>query len=267
MDKQLWLHQLVKNELLRCESLYNKLSSQYESLPKGAIINRKGDYCRFVRENGVQYLVPLRNDDNLLKELKKRRYIKEGLSDLKSRITACKSFLKHEKFYNPKMIEKNLPEQYHGLADLDIFLESDINRDNWINEKFTFNSMYIDDSHLTSDGLKTRSKSEAIIGTRLEENNMIFRYEPELMLGQHRVYPDFAILLPNRRRVVYWEHLGMLDDINYVLRNMHKLNEYSQHGIYLGINLIVTYESRSHPLTIREVDQKISLLLRMDQIN
>lgn len=267
MDKQLWIHQLIRKDLLRCEALYDKLSTQYASLPKGAIVNRNGDYCRFVRENGIQFLVPLRNDDALLKELKRRRYIKEGLSKLKTRITACKSFLKHEEFYDPKKTERALPEQYHGLADLDVFLENDVNQDDWIAEKYSFNSMYVDDFHLTSNGLKTRSKSEAIIGTRLEENNMIFRYEPELILGRRRVYPDFAILLPNRRRVVYWEHLGMLDDANYVLSNMHKLNEYVQHGIYLGINLIITYETKMHPLTIRDVDQKIGLLLRMDKIN
>lgn len=267
MDRQLLIHQPINKELIRCETLYEKLRVQYADLPRGSIVNRKGDYCRFVREGGIEFLVPLRNDCELLKELKLRRYIKEGISKLEKRITACKSFLKHEEFYNSKRTESLLSEQYKGLANLEIFLENDINQDEWMIEKYFSNRMDIDASNQTSNGLKTRSKSEAIIGTRLEDNGILFRYEQELMLGEHRIYPDFAVLLPNRRRVVYWEHLGMLDDGDYVLKSMAKLNEYAQHGFYLGINLIITYESRQHPLTVRDVDEKINLLERMDQID
>lgn len=267
MDMQLKLNKLILEDLKRCEELYAKLSKQAVRLPAGSLVIRCGTYYRAVRENGKQYFAMLTGDENdLLHSLKLKRYITKALPILQKRITLDKTFLQNNILYNPEEIRNSLPVQYHDNADLDIYLKDDVNPQNWAAEKYKQNPIEITIPHFTAGGLKTRSKSEELIGSKLEENNFIFKYEPELVLGNRHLYPDFAVLLPNRRRIVYWEHLGLIDDPDYVLRNLNKLEAYAEHGIYLGLNLIITYETKDRPLTIVDVEQKIRELYNMDRI-
>ena len=266
MDLQLKLEQLITDDLRRCETLYRKFSKQLPKLPRGSLVLRCGTYYRAVRENGKQYFAMLtESESDLIHNLKLKRYINKSLALLQHRIEADKSFLTESVIYDPENIRNKLPVQYSDIADLDIFLSGDINPDLWKSESYPSNPLDITIPHFTPEGLKTRSKSEEIIGTRLEEQGFAFRYEPKLILGTKSVYPDFAVLLPGRRRIVYWEHLGMIDDPEYVMKNLEKLKLYARHGIYLGINLIITYETREQPLTVIDVDDKIRLLRQMDK--
>lgn len=105
-----------------------------------------------------------------------------------------------------------------------------------------------------SNGIKVRSKSEALICEYLLAANLIIRYEKALDLvytytdeagfkhnGTERVYPDFTIYLPDGT-VIYWEHEGKMDDESYRKRNLHKMMLYYRNGIYMPTNLIITME-------------------------
>ena len=86
------------------------------------------------------------------------------------------------------------------------------------------------------------------------ELNIPYRYEAELHLLNGKIkYPDFTLLNVNRREVIYHEHLGLLDDADYRKANLIKLNEYQKNGIYLGKNLIITYEAEGVYLNILEL--------------
>ncbi|MBR3684626.1 MAG: hypothetical protein IKL78_07135 [Lachnospiraceae bacterium] len=82
-----------------------------------------------------------------------------------------------------------------------------------------------------------------------------YRYEcPVTLEGNITMYPDFTILRMPSREEVYLEHLGMMDDMNYVDGVMFKLNTYERNGIYLGVKLFVTYETGKKPLNTRALD-------------
>ena len=265
MDRQLIIHRLIEDELRRCESLYNRLESQLKNAPAGSLVRHHSKYYRATRESGKQCFIPLQGSV-VVNRLKTKRYIKEGLPLLRERIKACSLFLKHDIFYDPKKMEHKLPSQYQSLADTDIFLENDINIDKWKNNHYKRNPMEIPVPHYTANGCMVRFKSEAMIGTALEHADLLYICEPELMLGHHRVYPDFAVFLPTIRRIVYWEHLGIIDDPQYIMRNMQKLDEYARNGIYLGINLIITWETRGTPLTSKDINDKIQMLFTIDNM-
>ena len=55
-------------------------------------------------------------------------------------------------------LEESLGFQYHGLEQLDIFLDGDTNKDDWVNENYTANGFPIDDSFVTGGGIKVRSE-------------------------------------------------------------------------------------------------------------
>lgn len=83
-----------------------------------------------------------------------------------------------------------------------------------------------------------------------------FRYECELILGTHVLYPDFTIRHPKTGNVYYWEHFGLMDNPSYCRNVSLKLQEYSLNGIIPSIQLITTYETNKHPLN-PEIIEKI----------
>ena len=114
---------------------------------------------------------------------------------------------------------------------------------------------------VTERGECVRSKSEKIIADKLYMLGIPYRYEcPIILEGNIKVYPDFTILKMPEREEVYLEHFGMMDDVNYMNTAIYKLNTYERNGIYLGVNLFLTYETGRKPLNVRALDEMIKAL-------
>lgn len=122
-----------------------------------------------------------------------------------------------------------------------------------------------DDENLTEfitfNGERVRSKSEMIIADELSRYKVPYRYEKPIELhdwkGTIVIRPDFTIMNRYNGKVYLYEHLGMMDDMNYVDRNMRKLDLYEKNGYLIGENLIITHETSSLPLNINIVDSYI----------
>ena len=99
---------------------------------------------------------------------------------------------------------------------------------------------------------------EKIIADKLYSMGIPYRYEcPILMKNGIKVHPDFTVLKMPEREEVYLEHLGMMDDMEYVESVIRKLNTYEKNGIYLGIHLFITYETAKYPLSLRQLEELI----------
>ncbi len=110
-------------------------------------------------------------------------------------------------------------------------------------------------SIITERGERVRSKSEKIIADKLYAMAIPYRYEcPITLAGGIRVYPDFTMLKMPERKEVYLEHFGLLDEESYLESTLRKLNSYSENGIFLGDNLLVTYETSRHPLSTKMLE-------------
>ena len=106
----------------------------------------------------------------------------------------------------------------------------------------------------TDHGEMVRSKSEWIIANELYKGASAYRYEAPLYLNSFgTVYPDFTVLNLRCRKELYWEHLGMVDNPDYLSHNLQKIYAYMQNGYYPGDRLIVTAETRQCPLIIQVV--------------
>ena len=77
-----------------------------------------------------------------------------------------------------------------------------------------------------------RSKSEVLIAELLNARNIEYAYERRLTFddGSFR-YPDFTIEDDDLGRIIYWEHLGMLNDSVYAKRWQAKRKWYANHGV------------------------------------
>lgn len=106
----------------------------------------------------------------------------------------------------------------------------------------------------TSNGERVRSKSEMIIADLLAKEKIPYRYECPLELERFGiVYPDFTVLDVNRRKEIYWEHLGMMDDSSYVEKALKKIEAYKRSGLFPGDGLILTQETKGFPLDQRSI--------------
>lgn len=125
----------------------------------------------------------------------------------------------------------------------------------WSKSEFKQSTNYPENKiHLAPSGNMVRSKSEMLIDMLLYTNNIPFRYECELELNGIIIYPDFTIRNPRTGKLLYWEHFGKMDDSEYAHKTARKLNTYISNNIVPNIDLITTYETKNHPLTITTLD-------------
>ena len=116
--------------------------------------------------------------------------------------------------------------------------------------------------HVTSKGLRVRSKSEALIAERLYANDIAFHYEEVLNVGSAALVPDFTIRRPDGS-IVYWEHCGLTGDAHYMRRHYNKLEIYRQAGIAPWHNLIVTYDDEKGHIDMNVVESEICNKLKV----
>jgi len=115
-------------------------------------------------------------------------------------------------------------------------------------------------THITSRGLRVRSKSEVLIAEKLYEYGIDFRYEEVLKIGKYTFVPDFTV----RRRdgkVFYWEHCGRTSDEEYMTRHRRKMELYEIAGIVPWDNLIVTYDDEEGNINIAAAEGEIKAKL------
>lgn len=133
-----------------------------------------------------------------------------------------------------------------------------------------------------ADGTFRRSKSETIISNLLTQYSVSYIYEKPLFWFEFAekagplspgkvslkeqmdlpdwILPDFTITLASGK-VVYWEHLGMLKDPDYLEKFKKKLLFYHLLGINLGDRLIVTCDDYEGGLDSHRIAEIIEQLL------
>ena len=218
----------------------------------------EGDLVRRMRNGSPEYYVSSRGSERyirkkeywLVNELKRRKVLEKACRISESNITAQRELLNSYNEIDLDRIREDLPERYRGI-DLaepafnagEQMAEGDGNQffrqsENEYRRDELVNSTYF--------GLKTRSKSEALIAEALYRNKFSLYYEKKLFLADaygnpRTVYPDFAVPM-GRNHIVYWEHKGLLDSDDYLVRDAEKTRLYYINGIYTPYNLIVTSE-------------------------
>ena len=64
--------------------------------------------------------------------------------------------------------------------------------------------------------------------------------------------------LRDDRKILYWEHCGMMDKEDYADYAVNRFNKYSKEGIILGKNLFASFETGKHPMDTEAVDKLIN---------
>lgn len=264
MYKQLQLIKLVKEDFHRCEELYKQLIEVFESLPEGSVVMRNGNAYHAFRQNGKQTQHRI-TEPKMIDDLKLRQFLKRGLPLLKQRIDADAYFLNNWVLYDPVQIFGSMAIAYDKVEGYNVFLQGDLDPDNWAETNYTRNTCMFTSEHYTEHNVQVRSKAEAMIGTQLERRGWSYICEPKMSFGTETKCPDFAVMMPRTRKIVFLEHFGRMDDIDYVKDTMNKLVLYSLHGLRLGDNFFFTWEMKDKPLTIPQINATLDLIDSMDR--
>ena len=182
---------------------------------------------------------------------KEKKQIKERLSKKDDELKIAKEELDK---VDKKKEEKLNENRKHLVSSLYMSDESFI--EEWLKDIPNSTNPYPIESEIyTNKGEHVRSKSERIIADELYRLGIPYKYEASLNLGgQTVVYPDFTVLNVKTRKTWYLEHLGMLDNEEYLQNIFSKMSQYIQNGIIPGKNLIITYEKSDSPLNTKNLE-------------
>lgn len=238
---------------LRSRQLEDKLAdldTRISKLPQGNLyVTHSGKYIRwYLARDGQKTYIP-KGDKSFAQVMAQKKYLEYLRNDIQFEKSCIDSYLAKSETYSkkiPKLLEEqNFKELLRSTMEK---TKNELNE--WCNSPFEHNRYKTEHLvHQTISGQFVRSKSESIIASELFLNNIPFRYECILNLGDRIMFPDFTIRHPVTGEYFYWEHFGMMDKPDYARNTIDKLNSYVEHGIIPSVNLITTYETADHPIT------------------
>ena len=232
-----------------------------ESAPEGFLrickSRNRTQYYRRIDPKDLSGVYIRDKDVKLAKELAQKDYDQRIIKAIGIELESIENyFARNTKLYAEQVYENLHKERKKLITPIreaeEQFLE------NWKAVDYEGKGFTVDAPEFyTTRGERVRSKSEWIIGELLERNEIPYRYEyPIYLKGLGKIYPDFTILNVKRRKELYWEHFGMMDNPSYVEKAIGKIRMYEQNEIFPGENLIITYETSRNPIS-----QKVVMIL------
>ena len=247
----------VKNQIER--------SKKKKVQGKLRVCSRGNSFQYYLRDKPTDFNGSYISKENIqiAKDIAQQDYNEQSLKVLQEEVNVLNRFLQT---YPVETIE-NLYEKIHrGRKEVVIpWIESEEDfLCKW--QEYEFQGLgYAEDTpeFYTQKGERVRSKSELIIADMLEKENVPYRYEcPIFLKGFGKVYPDFTVLNKRKKKELYWEHFGMMDDPVYAEKAMKKIRTYEQNGYCVGLDLILTFESKNVPISQKQISNIIESFLK-----
>lgn len=222
----------------------------------------KQRYYHITNTNDTQGKYIRKKNVELAYQLAQKDYMQKLCNEVRQEIGDIDKFLS-------KYTENTIENVYNNLNDYrkklvtPMVIADEVYASCWEKELYESNPYNPEEKvYSTKKDELVRSKSEVLLADMYYELGIPYRYEAKLQLQNGKTkYPDFTLLKPKTREIIYHEHLGLLDDEEYRLANLRKLDEYRKSGIYMGKNLIITYEAQGCYLNIKEIKQMMVELL------
>ena len=262
----------VRQELDDETNLYNKLNGELKTIPHGKLtVNASHGHQYFYVDNGKQVLKLgdifadskyKENKREIVSELSARRCIEKMMESLEYDQALLKRTLKKFKVYDPNQLIPTLNKAYSQITD-GIFrhtgyIDYSIWDETTDDEDFRAEGRI----HRTSSGLWVRSRAEVAIADTYSTRGLHYTYEKKLLLGDGTVlHPDFTVLIPGTDRVIYHEHVSMLDNSKYRESFLWKARKYIENGIYPNRDLLITTEEKDGSIDMKKLNKMIDLFL------
>ena len=258
-----YLLDLQKTDIqkLICKVRTSRNTSEQGSLILSGNANNKSFYYRAAHDAPLQYLSRKGNEDRI-RQLAQQEYDEKLLAAAEKQVLALQKASSLLSDRELERVYESLPSAKQALIkplypDRERFIRE------WAAVTYPPAKMGKDVPECYSErGEHVRSKSEKIIADKyLHLDAVEYRYEYPLILladGVKVIFrPDFMLLNKRTCRIFYHQHLGRMDDPDYVADNLRKLRIFEQNGIFLGEHLFFTYETKQEPFDDRTLDPLI----------
>lgn len=239
-------------------SQITELKKQISSFPDGHLVcTQNGKYIKMHHiMNGESMIIPKKNLA-FAQILAEKKYLEARLQDLSAEKSAIDAFLKQYQQYTQKVPKLLNKAAYCNLLSSSVKPASQELAE-WADASFETNTSHPEQlRHPCTSGHMVRSKSEVLIDQALFTHQIPFRYECILKLGEVTVFPDFTLRHPHTGNIFIWEHFGKMDYGSYAQNAFQKMQLYNSFGYIPTINLITTFETKDHPLTIKVIENVI----------
>lgn len=224
------------------------------------VLKRNNKYLYYIKEDNKRRYIKGKKLKEVQKIIQKNYELKLNKHLLKME---CKleNFLKEYRINDIQGLYENTVEG-RRLMLTPLIEPDDAFIERWMNDHpGEQNQYYGVGNYKTQRGEYVRSKSEKIIADMLYANKIPYQYEALLELNGKNIYPDFTILDLKDRTTKYWEHFGIVSDIDYATKNFLRLAEYEACGLELGKDILISQEAENMPLDIAIVERKINKLV------
>ena len=243
-----------KEELQRIsrELTERKLDLEYEAkfLPQGEILitDQNDGYRRYMQRlpavgnRKKERRKGIKKKPEVIQGLVRKEYINGALKIIDSDIRTLEEAIKRYKPVDENSIMeaffKKYPELTKGMYGGEDFVKE------WKSEVQRIDNYHPENlKHTAADGTKSRSKNELYIASRLDHHGIVYRWDcPTGIPGLYYV-PDYTIIRAYDGKIIYWEHFGMTDLLDYRNKYYDKLEEYERFGIVPWDNLIMTFDT------------------------
>lgn len=225
-------------------------------LPEGQLVCTKTQ--KWYHHIGSQKIYIPKDQRSLAEALAAKKYFTCVNKDLQRKLQGIYYYLKTN---DPKLDESTkLLEPTSKYRPLLTNLLTPVNPEleTWAHACYERNTKYPHQlKYETIGGLRVRSKSESIIVFLLNQYQIPFRYEAALTLNRRTIHPDFTLRHPQTGEIIYWEHCGRMDQLEYRGAFYKRIQLYMENGIFPPSKLILTWEDAETPLSVREIRHQI----------
>jgi len=245
-------------ELCRIAQIIEKRILKY---PPGKIhvVMHKGNAQYYLREDprdkSGKYMP--KKEGKKIRQYLQKKYDEEALRLINQEIIILKKYLLKSKMSSETIqsLYSSQPQEIKQMLNPIAISDSDFVSE-WLLAPYEPKTIDKENCRFKTDrGEIVRSKSEVNIANALNKFNIPYKYECPLCLSNGVViHPDFTVLDIRRRREIYWEHRGMMDDREYARHTVQRLKQMEKEGIFPGDNLIITEETISNPLGTEEIE-------------
>ena len=251
----------LKEEKLLLEGILANAEAEISNAPEGKVLLKmRGEKPEFYHRKSPQdkcgsYISV--KERETAEKLVRKRYLEHVRGTLLDQLKVIDTFLEQ---YDPNALVKVYDSEgkFRQKFLTPIVLPDDLYAMEWLAYKYEPKAFSEDaPEHYSTNNVRVRSKSEAMIADALHTAKIPYRYECPLEINHMIIHPDFTILRMYDRKIIYWEHFGMMDDIDYRNDALRRIRDYEAAGIFPGDNLIITYETGRLPLNQRIIKQKI----------
>ncbi len=241
------------------EKKHKQVLMELEDLPSGHIRTTTcNGHARYylrkdTKEQSGKYIS--KENEELVRALIKKDYLERVRRRIEKELSQLRRYIGLLEKERADMVYSKMSTARKALVE-PVLLTDDELAEVWAGQKYR-QSNYLSEYRIyqTKRGEMVRSKSEVFLADMFYEMGIPYRYEQVVKTKDGKVYaPDFTLWDKKRRREVYHEHFGLVDDPDYRRdRFLKKIDEYRKSEIFFGNNLMATFEGDGSVLDMNEI--------------